>query len=49
MLGCTVVPATEGGTSLKEAVDSACEFAIICCAVIPALESAHGLARPSHW
>ena len=26
VLGCTVVPATEGGKSLKEAVDSACEL-----------------------
>lgn len=26
VLGATVVPATEGGKSLKEAVDSACEY-----------------------
>jgi tryptophan synthase beta subunit len=26
VLGATVVPATEGGKSLKEAVDSACEL-----------------------
>ena len=26
VLGATVVPATEGGKSLKEAVDSACKF-----------------------
>lgn len=29
MLGCTVVPATEGGNSLKEAVDSACELMLL--------------------
>ena len=31
VLGATVVPATEGGRSLKEAVDSACELSFVMC------------------